>query len=296
MSSTDPQRPGDDPRRPDDPSQAPAGTGATTPDTGRHAVQRPTPAPPEPEDGPVQAPPDPVLSPTVARPTAAEDAPGSPAPDAPHEAPAHRADGDTDADDAPATAGRPVRDDATPDRSPRAADDADTDRDELFPDANAPRTPHAGTHVLGVLVGLVLAPFAVVLLLLGQSRILEVQVDGWDASLELLGIVLVSSGGLVLAVLLALGLWSAAVPLTGGLLVTALGGLQLYAPGVARSLALDVLGGGTWDRPVALANVAGTSGTTFTAGLLLLTAGVVLTLARRHGVRLGAFRERNRPA
>ena len=79
-------------------------------------------------------------------------------------------------------------------------------------------------------------------------------------------------------------------------LVAALGGLQLYAPGVARTLALDVLGGGTWDRPVALANVAGTSGTTLTVGVLLLTAGVVLALARRHGVRLGAFRERNRTA
>lgn len=318
MSSTAPQRPGDAPAAPGDAADAPAqSTGTTGPDTGRHAVQRPTPTPPEPSTGPAQAPPDPVLSPTVTRPTTADPGPERPAR---HDEAARtggvarpadgervdgdgeRADGDVERADEPlAPAGRGDRgdgvrghDEAHGDEARGERDGTDGDRAELFPDAHAPRTPHAGTHVLGALVGIVLAPFAVVLLLLGQSRVLEVQVDGWDASLELLGIVLVSAGALVLAVLLALGLWSAAVPLTAGLLVGALGGLQLYAPGVARDLALDALGGGTWDRPVALATVAGTSGTTFTVGLLLLTAGVVLALARRHGVRLGAFRERNR--
>ncbi|WP_223304861.1 hypothetical protein, partial [Cellulomonas sp. B6] len=168
------------------------------------------------------------------------------------------------------------------------------DDDELFPDPNAPRTPHAGTHVLGVLVGLVLAPLALALTLIGQSRVLVVQADRWDASLEVLGIVLVSCGVLLLAALLVLGLWTAAVPLTAGVVLSALGGLYLYAPGVARTTTLDVVGSDAWHLTLTQVTVAGTSGTALVAGVLLLAAGVVVALTRRHGVRLGAFRERNR--
>jgi len=171
---------------------------------------------------------------------------------------------------------------------------APADDDELFPDPNAPRTAHTGSHVLGALVGLVLAPLALGLLLLGQSRILAVQVDGWDASLELLGIVLVSVGAVLLAGLLVLGLWTAAVPIAAGVVLGALGGLQVYAPGIARMTTLDVVGADAWHLTVTQVSVAGASGTTLVAGVLLLTAGVVAALARRHGVRLGTFRERNR--
>jgi len=148
--------------------------------------------------------------------------------------------------------------------------------------------------VLGVLVGLLLAPVALGLLLLGQSRILRVQVDGWDASLELLGIVLVSTGAVLLAALLLLGLWTAAAPVTAGLVLGVVGGVQLYAPGIARSSTLEVVGSDAWHLTTTQVTVAGTSGTSITAGVLLLTGGVTIALARRHGVRLGAFRERNR--
>jgi hypothetical protein len=284
-----------DPTRPDD---------ADT-DTGRHAVARPTPEPPAASGEPSA--PDPVVAPVASRPDGTR--PAAPADDPPPGRP-----GGPD-DDAPGRAAAPAA--TTPDPavspvavSPVAAthdgtatrDGAATqggaatrgDDDELFPDPNAPRTPHAGTHVLGVLVGLVLAPLALALTLIGQSRVLVVQADRWDASLEVLGIVLVSCGVLLLAALLVLGLWTAAVPLTAGVVLSALGGLYLYAPGVARTTTLDVVGSDAWHLTLTQVTVAGTSGTALVAGVLLLAAGVVVALTRRHGVRLGAFRERNR--
>ncbi|MBO3094351.1 hypothetical protein [Cellulomonas dongxiuzhuiae] len=276
MSATDPKRPVDPTGTGDAASGAAvpgAAPGDTETDTGRHAVSRPAPTPP----GPVRQghdAPDPV------RPPADDASAGTPSP-----VPTRPAAGGSGTDE-----GRSGTD--------RARSGPDGDRsgadDELFPDSHAPRTPHAGTHVLGALVGLVLAPLALGLLLLGQSRILRVQVEGWDASLELLGIVLVSAGALLLAGLLALGLWSAAVPLTAGLVLGVVGGLQIYAPGIARETTLDVVGADSWELTVTQATVAGTSGTTIAVGVLLLTAGAVVALTRRHGVRLGAFRERNR--
>ncbi|MBO9568972.1 MAG: hypothetical protein J7503_09110 [Cellulomonas iranensis] len=286
MSTSDPKRPDDD---------------ADT-DTGRHAVARPTPAPPE----PAADAPDPVVAPGTSRPAAADPsatpAPAAAPPSAPPSgpAPARTSVGDRTAPTQAAAGSSPAGDDpgtgtAPPTGAPvPSPPPAERDDDELFPDPNAPRTPHAGTHVLGVLVGLVLAPLALALTLVGQSRILVVQADRWDASLELLGIALVTAGVLLLAALLVLGLWTAAVPLTAGVVLGVLGGVYLYAPGVARTASLDVVGADTWRLTVTQVTVAGTSGTAIVAGALLLTAGVVVALARRHGVRLGVFRERNR--
>ncbi|SFJ76673.1 hypothetical protein [Cellulomonas sp. KH9] len=270
MSTTDPERPGDRPTTGGTPGATPVDAGET--DTGRHAVQRPAPTPPDPAGG---------------RPAAPAAAPPTAPPAAPRAAP-----GATSGTDAP----RPSdgTGDAEPARDAGTSTDGAATGDELFPDPNAPRTPRTGTHVLGVLVGLLLAPVALGLLLLGQSRILRVQVDGWDASLELLGIVLVSTGAVLLAALLLLGLWTAAAPVTAGLVLGVVGGVQLYAPGIARSSTLEVVGSDAWHLTTTQVTVAGTSGTSITAGVLLLTGGVTIALARRHGVRLGAFRERNR--
>lgn len=260
MSSTDPR--------------SPAGTPHGEPDPGRHAVERPAPTPPAPAgwayDRPEHRPP------TAGVPSSAAPTPGA-------------APGDPRDERAPAAAPAPAPAPTAPPAPPPVGVD-----DELFPDGHTLRTPHAGSHVLGVLVGLLLGPVVAGLLLLGQSRVLVVQVDGWDASLELLGIVLVSAGVVLAALVLVCGLWTAAVPVTAGLVVGAVGGVQLYAPGIARMATLDALGDSTWQWTVVRATVAGTSGTTFTVGVLLLTAGVVVALARRRGVRLGAFRERNR--
>ncbi|QHT56774.1 hypothetical protein GXP71_12260 [Cellulomonas sp. H30R-01] len=236
-------------------------------DTGRHAVVRPAPTPPpEPDAARTE-----TFTPASAAPASA--APTSPATAAPAPGPATTAQ--------PAT--------STPPSAPR------TDGDEtLFPAPNAPRSTSFGAHVLGAILGLLLAPAGVGLVLVGQARILEAQVDGWDASTEVLGIVLVSIGLLLLGLVALLGIWSAAVPIAGGTLLTAVGGFYLFAPSVARAQTLAVLDDTGWRLTVTQVTVAGTSGTLLVAGFLVLLVGVVAAVARRRGVHLGEFRERHR--
>ena len=90
----------------------------------------------------------------------------------------------------------------------------------LFPDPNAPRTITVGTHVLGVVVGIVLPPLSAAVALLGNSRILAVEADGWVAQVEGLGIVLVTLGVLLLVACALLSLWTPTVGLVGGKLLT----------------------------------------------------------------------------
>ncbi|WP_210766400.1 hypothetical protein, partial [Cellulomonas algicola] len=190
---------------------------------------------------------------------------------------------------APGTAAGSQPATSTPPTAPR------TDGDEtLFPAPNAPRSTSFGAHVLGVILGLLLAPAGVGLVLVGQARILEAQVDGWDSSTEVLGIVLVSIGLLLLGLVALLGIWSAAVPIAGGALLTAAGGFYLFAPSVARAQTLAVLDDTGWRLTVTQVTVAGTSGTLLVAGFLVLLVGVVAAVARRRGVHLGEFRERHR--
>ncbi|WP_456826312.1 hypothetical protein [Cellulomonas sp. P5_E12] len=237
-------------------------------DTGRHAVVRPAPTPPdEPVAEPVVAE-TPALAPTT---TTTPTAPVEPEPVVPVAAPATSA---------------PTEPPVAP---PTTAED-----DRLFPDPNAPRSTSVGSHILGVLVGLILGPVGVGVLLLGQSRILAAQVDGWDASTEVLGIVLVSLGLLLLACVLLLALWTPAVPITAGTILTLAGIVYLYAPSVAREQTLNVLTSSGWRLTVTQVTVAGTSGTVLAVGFLLLLAGLVAASARRRGVRFGEFRERHR--
>lgn len=166
----------------------------------------------------------------------------------------------------------------------------------LFPDPNAPRTITVGTHVLGVLVGIVLPVVAVLVTALGISRILVVEAPGWVAAVDVLGIVLVTLGALLLLAAALLSLWTPTVGLVGGAILTLGGAFALYAPGLARSGVLDVLSSDGWRPTVEQTVVVATSGTLVVAGVLLLGAGIVSAVARRHGIRLGAFRERHRTA
>jgi hypothetical protein len=156
----------------------------------------------------------------------------------------------------------------------------------------APRRTGVGSHVLGVVLGLLLAPLGAAALLAGQARILVAQVDGWDASTEVLGIVLVSAGLLLLVWVLLLGLWTAAVPVTGGLVLTVLGAVYLYAPSLAREQTLTWFDREGWHATLTQVVVTGTSGTLLVAGALLLVAGLVTAGARRRGVRFGVHSER----
>jgi hypothetical protein len=296
-------------RRVGEPTPAAAARAAAarvTTDSGRHATARPAPVAPAPAAPAPIAParPDPVTAepgtptsgapgPVTAATTAAAagrrpDTFGGPAtaPLPPAPAPPEPA---SPAVPPPPEPGRPFDTAPAPiTPEPRVEDPS------LFPAPNAPRSPSAGTHVLGVIVGLILGPVAVAGVLLGQSRILAVQVDRWDASLDVLGIVLVSVGLLLLGCVLLLGVWTAAVPITAGIVLTALGGFYLYAPGVARRQTLGLLTTEGWHTQVTQVTVVGTSGTLLVAGFLVLVGGLVVAGARRHGLHLGAFRERNR--
>src|SRR5690606_23045400 len=77
-----------------------------------------------------------------------------------------------------------------------------------------PRRPGFARHLLGVLVGLVVTPVALVLAGLGAARIAEVV--GGTESTDVLAIVLLTLGAALLAVVVLLGAWSPAVPITGG--------------------------------------------------------------------------------
>jgi hypothetical protein len=163
-----------------------------------------------------------------------------------------------------------------------------------FPDPHPPRPAGIGSHLLGVLVGLVLAPVGAVALLLGQSRILVVQTDGWNGSVETLGIALVAVGTVLLAAIALLAGWTAAAPVTGGVVLTALGATALVAPTFAHQQLVTLIDSEGWHPTIEQTVVAMTSGTAFVAGALLLVAGLAAAAARRRGVRLGAFVERNR--
>ncbi|NUU16098.1 hypothetical protein HP550_02375 [Cellulomonas humilata] len=258
-------------------------------DTGRHAVVRPAPTPPD------EPTPDPVVTPTAAaeraEPTAtttAERAEPTAAPTPEPLAP----------EPAPVTAAAPVTPVAPAAPAAPAAFAAPTPAapgdDDLFPDPNAPRSTSVGSHILGVLVGLILGPIGAAVLLIGEAQILDAQVDGWDASTEVLGIVLVTLGVLLLGTVLLLGLWTPAVPITAGTVLTLAGIVYLYLPSIAREQTLNLLTSSGWRLTVTQVTVAGTSGMVLATGFLLLLAGIVIGAARRRGVHLGEFRERHR--
>ncbi|MDM7832296.1 hypothetical protein [Cellulomonas edaphi] len=307
MSTSDPDRPTDDTATV--PAQAPADEATTSvlgapvadepraaaspavneapTDTGRHAVVRPAPTPPPPT-----APASPAPAPARATTTAPAGTP-TPTGSASDSGPATAVVPPTT--HAPSTAPQPVVA-ADPSRestqtTPPAADD-----DELFPDPNAPRSTSFGTHVLGSLVGLVLGPAAAGTLLLGQARILEAQADGWTDTVDTVGIVLVGVGLLLLGWVALLAIWTPAVPITAGIVLSGLGGVALIAPGVARDLTLRYIDSSGWHLTITQVLVAGTSGTLLTAGFLLLLAGLVAVAVKRRGLRLGEFRERHRTA
>jgi hypothetical protein len=171
-----------------------------------------------------------------------------------------------------------------------------TDRVTADTEPVAPRSTRFGGHLWGVVVGALVTPAAVAVALVGQSRILTVEVGAWDASLDVLGIALVTFAALVLAGVVYLGLWTAAVPITGGILTTGFGAVFLYAPGIARDQTMRWLATTKSSETVSHATVAGTSGLILLVGILLLVTGLVLSLAKRQGRALGTFREREHAA
>lgn len=140
-------------------------------------------------------------------------------------------------------------------------------------------------HLLGVVVGLVATVVATWLVVFGQSRILSAQAPQWSATFEPLGVVLVTFGALLLAATLALGLWTPAVPIAGGLGAALVGVVYLYSPATMHAHTLDWFATESTRGSVVRATVATTSGTVFVIGILLLAAGLVQLAAARRQVR-----------
>ncbi|MGV8976805.1 MAG: hypothetical protein ACOH17_02060 [Cellulomonas sp.] len=278
MSTSDPRIPSNEP----DPvitstSPLTSTRGAADRTAAAHAADRPAPTPPpstevtdatpagvrEPVAEPVVAP---VVVPVV------EPVSGTPsyAAPAPHASVAHA--------------------DVTP---PPAAPSTRTD---VVPEPVAPRATGFGGHLWGVLIGVLATPVALALALVGQGRILAAQSAAWDASLDRWGIAFVTAGVLLLAVVVYVGVRTAAAPITGGVIATVVGAVFLCAPGIARNETSQWLATTNSRDTVSHATVAGTSGTVLLVGLLLLVAGVATAAATRRGRVLGEFRERGRVA
>ncbi|MEN0128796.1 MAG: hypothetical protein AAGC49_05100 [Brevundimonas sp.] len=290
--TTEPAQPAkaEEPAAPAEPASPAAPTPPSEPaaDTGRHATVRPAPTPPPAREAEAQtatfAPvPARVSARTEPTPTAAGAAGPAAAPATVVVPATQQPEPDTGTKPQPVVAPQ-----ETTFNPPPPADD------ELFPDPNAPRSTSVLAHVLGAIVGLVLGPAAAGTLLLGQARILEAQADGWTATVDTMGIVLVGAGLLLLGWVVLLGIWTPAVPITAGIVLSALGGVALVAPHVARDVTLQYVDSAGWHLTITQVLVAGTSGTLLTAGFLLLLAGIVAATVRRRGIRLGEFRERHR--
>lgn len=172
--------------------------------------------------------------------------------------------------------------------------DGRTPSGDAFPVPTGPRTTSFGGHLLGILVGLSLALFAGFFLMLGQSRILAQGVGRSDIAPETLGIVLVTLGVLLAGLVVLAGVRTPTAPLTGGLVLIALGAAYLFAPYQAHRETVRLIS--TEQNSVTVVNsiTAATTGGLFLTGILLLAAATALSLVRRRGLALGAFREQAR--
>lgn len=148
-----------------------------------------------------------------------------------------------------------------------------------------PPKPGLGRHVLGAVVGLVLTPFALLLVGIGTARLADIA-GTEDMSSDILGATLLLLGAALLAVIVLLGAWSAAVPIVGGLVWgIGLGTAYLVVPGVME----DAVQAMTADRtvPAAVDQLANgvMSGNLVVIGALLVAAGLATAIARRRGRR-----------
>ncbi|RYV49584.1 hypothetical protein EUA98_18010 [Pengzhenrongella frigida] len=132
--------------------------------------------------------------------------------------------------------------------------------------------------------------------MLGQSRILAQGVGRSDVDPETLGIVLVTLGVLLAGLIVVLGVWTPTVPFTGGLLAILVGAAFLFAPVQAHRETVRLIS--TEQNRVTVLNsiTVATTGGLFLTGILLVAAATALSLVRRRGLALGAFREQSHEA
>lgn len=169
--------------------------------------------------------------------------------------------------------------------------------DPGFPQPRGPRTTGPGGHVLGVLVGLVLTPVALLVLALGMSRLLTANGVGEETvAVDGLGTVLVTVGAVVAALVALLAVRTSAIPFTGGLVALVVGAALLFAPAATHREAVRLLSTAqNSDAVLSMLSVA-LLGMPFVLGLVLLASGTAASLVRRRGIAVGSFRERTQGA
>ena len=140
-------------------------------------------------------------------------------------------------------------------------------------------------HLLAIVLGLVVTPFAVLLIGVGTSRLADVAGTN-EMGTDWLGTTLLVVGLVMLAVLVLLGVWSPAVPIVGGLVWgIGLGVAYLAWPGPMEDAAQSMTSDGS--VPVAIDQLAqaAMNGYLLVLGTLLVAAGLATSLARRRGRR-----------
>jgi hypothetical protein len=195
--------------------------------------------------------------------------------------------GTASADEAPGdepTVGTPVHGavPATPPATSRRARRATEPDEHDLPEP--PSRPGVGRHLLGVLVGLALTPVAVLAWALPATGGL-----GWPDGTTgdpLLGWVVMVVGLALLALVVLLGRWSPAVPITGGAVWgVGLGLAYLIVPGPIDDAAGQLGGVRAVEDAVDILTGAARGGLLLTLGVLLLSAGIATGWARRAGRR-----------
>lgn len=163
--------------------------------------------------------------------------------------------------------------------------------DPQFPTPQGPRTTGVGGHALGILVGFVLSLLALAVIALGMSRILSANGVGEDTvTLDGLGTVLVTVGGIIAALVALLAVRTSTIPFTGGLVALVLGAAYLFAPEPTHRETVRLLA--TEQNTDAVLSVLSVClvGVPFVLGLVLLASGTAASLVRRRGIAVGSFR------
>jgi hypothetical protein len=148
-----------------------------------------------------------------------------------------------------------------------------------------PTKPGIGRHLLAGVLGLVLTPFAMLLVGVGTSRLADIAGTN-DMGTDLLGTSLLALGLALLAAIVLLGAWSAVLPIVGGLVWgVALGLAYLMYPVTMENSAEAITSSGS--VPVALEQLAdaGMTGYLLVLGTLMIAAGIATAIARGRGRR-----------
>ena len=147
----------------------------------------------------------------------------------------------------------------------------------------APAKPGAWRHVLGVLLGLLVTPVGLLLVGVGIARLADIAGTD-DMGTDALGVGLLVGGLVLLATVLALGIWTPALPIAGGAVWgVGLGVAYMAVPDAMEDLVESITG----DVPAPADQLAQTamSGYLVVVGTLLLAGGIATAVSRRRGRR-----------